>query len=104
MSTPRPQRRSRWKSSDWTSSPSRCPAEVTAPNSGAAMGRARLRASRIIRDRPIVPGPATFTAPGTGLRTAATIASSASSIPTSWIRGSKPRNVGHTGCERYRVI
>ena len=73
---------------------------VTAPNSGAAIGSARLPARRIIRARPIVPVPATFTAPGTGLRTAATSASSASSMPTSWMRGSKPMKVGQSGWDR----
>jgi hypothetical protein len=69
---------------------------MKAPNSGAAIGRARRPASRIIRASPIVPGPATFTAPRTGFRTAATSASSASSMSTSWMRGSKPMYVGQT--------
>ena len=44
---------------------------------------------------PIVPGPATFTAPRTGLRMAATIASSASSILHELDARVEPMYVGH---------
>jgi hypothetical protein len=73
---------------------------VSGANSGLAIGSSGLPASLIMRASPIVPLAATFTAPRTGLRIAATSASIASSSCTSWMRGSNPRYVGQAGCDR----